>query len=114
LRWPKWGLYYESAGNSGRAPDLPEVKELARLNHQWQVASSTEERARIWRRMLKIHADNVYTIGVVSGVLQPVVITNRLRNVPVEGIYNWDPGSYFGIYKPDTFWYAQAAGELSQ
>ncbi len=114
LQWPKWGLYYESAGNSGRAPDLPEVKELARLNHQWQVASSTEERARIWRRMLKIHADNVYTIGVVSGVLQPVVITNRLRNVPVEGIYNWDPGSYFGIYKPDTFWYAQAAGELSQ
>ncbi len=114
LQWPKWGLYYETAGNSGKEPDLPEVRELAQLNHQWQVATSTEERARIWRRMLEIQTDNVYTIGIVSGVLQPVVISNRLRNVPVEGIYNWDPGSYFGIYKPDTFWFADAAGNLSQ
>jgi peptide/nickel transport system substrate-binding protein len=24
--------------------------------------------------------------------------------VPEEGFYNWDPGAFFGIYKPDTFW----------
>jgi peptide/nickel transport system substrate-binding protein len=24
--------------------------------------------------------------------------------VPKEGIYNWDPGAHFGIYRPDTFW----------
>ena len=43
-------------------------------------------------------------IGIVCGAQQPVVINNALRNVPEEGIYNWEPGSYFGLYRPDTFW----------
>ena len=30
-----------------------------------------------------------------------------LRNVPDEGIFSWDPGAHFGIYRPDTFWFAQ-------
>ena len=50
-------------------------------------------------------ADQVYTIGIVAGVLQPIVVDNRLRNVPAKGIYNWDPGAFFGIYMPDTFWF---------
>jgi len=24
--------------------------------------------------------------------------------VPEKGIYNWDPGAFFGVYRPDTFW----------
>ena len=38
-------------------------------------------------------------------MLQPIVVNAKLRNVPEEGIYNWDPGAYFGIYKPDGFWF---------
>ena len=67
-----------------------------------------------WNKTSLWHFIKTFYIWRGDKLLQPVVITNRLRNVPVEGIYNWDPGSYFGIYKPDTFWYAQAAGELSQ
>ena len=55
--------------------------------------------------MLDIHAEQVFTIGIVSGVPQPVVVSNALRNVPEKGIYNWEPGAYFGIYRPDTFWF---------
>ena len=43
-------------------------------------------------------------IGTVNGVPQPVVVSNKMRNVPEQGLYNWEPGSYFGIYQPDTFW----------
>ena len=57
--------------------------------------------------MLKTFTDQAYTIGVVSGVLQPVVVNSRLRNVPVEGMYNWNPGAYFGLYRPETFWFAK-------
>ena len=46
----------------------------------------------------------VFTIGVVTQTPQPVVVSNALRNVPVVGFYGWDPGAYFGIYHPDTFW----------
>ena len=54
--------------------------------------------------MLTIHADEVFTIGLVSGTLQPVVVNRRLKNVPAKGIYNWDPGAHFGVYEPDSFW----------
>jgi len=25
--------------------------------------------------------------------------------VPAKGIYSWEPGSHFGIYNPDTFYW---------
>ena len=55
--------------------------------------------------MLEIHAEQVYTIGLVAQIPQPVVVTKSLRNVPEEAIFNWDPGAQFGIYRPDTFWF---------
>ena len=35
--------------------------------------------------MLQIWADQVFSIGTVAGVLQPVVVNAKLRNVPEEG-----------------------------
>jgi peptide/nickel transport system substrate-binding protein len=55
--------------------------------------------------MLQIWSDQVFSIGLIAGVLQPVVVNDRLKNVPDQGIYNWDPGAHFGIYKPDGFWF---------
>ncbi|MGH8706191.1 MAG: hypothetical protein ACREUO_12340, partial [Burkholderiales bacterium] len=55
-----------------------------------------------------IHAEQQFVIGVVCGVLQPVVARNTLRNVPEKGLYNWDPGAFFGIYRPETFWFGEA------
>jgi peptide/nickel transport system substrate-binding protein len=44
----------------------------------------------------------------VSGVPQPVVVSKRLRNVPKESIYSWDPGAHFGVYRPDCFWFSHS------
>ena len=55
--------------------------------------------------MLKINADQVFTIGTVNGTRQPVVVAKHLVNVPDEGIWTFDPGGYFGLYMPDTFWF---------
>ncbi len=108
LQWSKWGQHYETGGEAGQPIDMAEVEELAALNEAWRLAADEAERERIWQRMLKIHSEQVFTIGILNGVPQPVVVNNQLRNVPREGIYNWDPGAYFGIYKPDTFWYTEA------
>ena len=48
---------------------------------------------------------DLYTIGIVAQVPQPVLVANGLRNVPEEGIFNWDPGAQFGIYRPEIFWW---------
>ncbi|MDH3636974.1 MAG: ABC transporter substrate-binding protein [Gammaproteobacteria bacterium] len=105
LQWPKWGQYYETRQRAGQLPVLDSVRELAEHNAQWRYATTAEAQKRIWHAMLKIHSEEVFTIGTVAGVPQPVVISNRLRNLPPEGTYHWDPGAYFGIYRPDTFWF---------
>lgn len=103
--WPKWGQYTETMGKAGEPVDLPAAKELLDLYHAWRVTSTTAERRAIWEKMLFIFTDQVFTIGTVNSVYQPVVINSRLRNVPKEGVYSFAPGAYFGIYMPDTFWY---------
>jgi peptide/nickel transport system substrate-binding protein len=106
-QWPKWGQYYETKGAAGEPPDLPEAKKLMELFDAWRVAGSSEEREEIWHQVLEIHSDQVYSIALISGVLQPVAVRTTLRNVPEEAIYNWDPGAQFGVYRPDTFWFEQ-------
>jgi len=107
-QWPKWGSYYESAGKAGEAPEQPEVLELITLNDQWARAGSRQERVDIWHRMLDINREQMFTIGIVNHVLHPVVVNNFLKNVPAVGFFDIKPGAYFGIYKPDTFWFEEA------
>jgi peptide/nickel transport system substrate-binding protein len=88
----------------GEEPDLEAVEELMALNEKWGEAETPEAREAAWHEVLSLWADQVFTIGLVAGVEQLVVVGDQLRNVPQHGIYNFDPGSYFGIYRPDTFW----------
>ena len=56
--------------------------------------------------MLKIYAGQCFTIGLVSNVMQPIAARANLKNLPKEALYNFEPHGQFGIYLPDTFWYA--------
>jgi len=105
LQWPKWGQYFNTSGKSGELPQIEEVKELSALNKEWRLTSSPQRREEIWHRMLALHADNVFSIGLIASVPQPVVVNSNLRNVSPKGIYNWDPGAHFGVHRPDTFWF---------
>lgn len=105
LQWPKWGQYYDTNGKNGDPVDMAEPKDLLQLNEAWLKARSHDERATIWHKMLQLHAEQQFTIGVIAGVSQPVTVNRTLRNLPKEGLYNFDPGAFFGIYKPDTFWF---------
>ena len=105
LNWPRWGFYHLSGGKGGDKVDMPEVQKLLDLNKAWLTAADDDGRKAIWQTMLQMHADQVFSIGLIAGVLQPVVVNEKLRNVPEKGVYNWDPGAHFGIYRPDTFWF---------
>jgi peptide/nickel transport system substrate-binding protein len=105
LQWPVWGMYYQTDGSKGAAPDLKEASELMQLYDQWRISGTIGQRTDIWRKMLMIYADQVYSIGIVNATLQPVVRSAHLMNIPETGLYSFDPTAYFGLYMPDTFWF---------
>ena len=109
LQWPKWGQYYETSGASGEPIDMDDAERLMQLAHEWQGASNEAEQELIWDEILEIYADGVYSIGLIAGIFQPVVVSDRLHNVPEEAMFNWDPGSQFGIYEPETFWFTDGS-----
>ncbi|HET8726909.1 MAG TPA: ABC transporter substrate-binding protein [Alphaproteobacteria bacterium] len=104
LQYPAWGQHHQTTGAAGTPPDLDWAKRLTALWDEWYRTADEAKRLAILDEMLDIHARQVTSIGTLQGVLQPVVVSNRLHNVPVEAIYSWDPGAHFGIYRPDTFW----------
>lgn len=106
LQYPKWGQYVQTGGEAGEPPDMDFGVRLIELYDAWRNSVDRYEKAAIIEEMLDIQADQVTSIGVVQGVLQPIVVSNRLQNVPGEAIFSWDPGAHFGMYRPDTFWRA--------
>jgi peptide/nickel transport system substrate-binding protein len=111
LQWPKWGQYYETNGKAGEKPTGEHVIHLLELYQRWKNTAAQKEKSKIWEKILKIHSDQIYSIGLVAAVLQPIVVSSQLKNVPLSAIYNWNPGAHFGIYKPDTFWFANAVDD---
>jgi peptide/nickel transport system substrate-binding protein len=106
-QWPKWGEYLETGGRAGEPVDEPAAKQLQEHYMTWRHSASHAERERVWQEMLALHARQVFTIGTVNKVLQPVVRNAALENVPKDGIYAFSPTAYFGIYLPDTFWFSK-------
>ncbi|MEP2472536.1 MAG: ABC transporter substrate-binding protein, partial [Paracoccaceae bacterium] len=102
---PKWGQHYQTGGQAGVAPTLPAAMELMTLSEKWDETQETEERSKIWQRMLAIHAENQFGIGILAEAPQPVVVSNRLRNVPEFGKWAWEPGAHFGVHRIDEFYF---------
>ena len=104
LQWPKWGMYVETQGKQGEKCDMESACKLLDYVKEWERATDEASRRAAWEKILQANADEVFSIGTVNGIRQPVVVGPKVRNVPKEGYYAWDPGGYIGLYQPDTFW----------
>jgi peptide/nickel transport system substrate-binding protein len=106
-QWPKWGQHYETKGAAGEPPDLPEAKRLMELFLEWQGTFEPERQAAIWAEMLDLYTSQCFTLGLMQEVRQPLAVRRDLRNLPKEAIFNWEPQGQIGLYRPDTFFYAE-------
>jgi peptide/nickel transport system substrate-binding protein len=107
FEWPLWGQYVATAGKEGEKPALPAAQRLVELHRQWATSMEATARERIWREMLAVHAEELFTIGIVNRTKQPVVVAADLRNIPKTGIFSFEPRAFFGAYHPETFFWAR-------
>lgn len=107
LQWSRWGMFVESKGRQGEKCDMESACKLLDYLKEWETGATPDDRRKAWEKILSTNADEVFSIGTVNGIRQPIVVGPKIRNVPKEGYYAWDPGGYIGLYQPDTFWVAQ-------
>jgi peptide/nickel transport system substrate-binding protein len=107
LQWSRWGMFVESSGKQGEKCDMEPACKLLDDLKAWETTTDPAVRRKAWGAILQANADEVFSIGTVNGIRQPIVVGLKVRNVPKEGYYAWEPGGYIGLYQPDTFWIAQ-------
>ena len=112
--WPMWGQYYQTVGQAGSPPDMQPAKRLMLLANDWNHTDDPQMREDIWKRMLAIHAEQQFAIGVLAEAPQPVVVSNDLMNVPEHGIWAFDPGAHFGIHRIDEFYFKDPHVQVSR
>jgi peptide/nickel transport system substrate-binding protein len=109
--WPKWGQFIETKGKNGEKVDLPEAQSLLDSYHVWASTGDQSVQAQAWRDMLRNHAENQWVIGTVAGALQPIVVRNRLRNLPRKALYSWEPTAMIGVYRVDELFWTRTTGQ---
>ena len=109
-----WGQYFQTLEQAGEAPDMPAAQRLLELEKAWSRTTDTAERTDIWEEMLHIHAEEQFAIGILAGAPQPVVVSDRLHNVPEQAIWAYDPGAHLGIHRIDEFFLDDPLRQVGQ
>ena len=102
--WTEWSRWYRSDGSRGLEPP----KDVKDLIGWWEILRRTEdseERIKYGKRILQSQADNIWAIGIIGLGPHPVIVRDRLKNVPRNGYWGWD-SRWSWPYYPET-WYLE-------
>ena len=83
---PLYSQWYHYDEKQGEKP-TPEMQALFDLHQKILVAETEAEQSRLLEQIVQNHIDNLWVIGVVGDVPQPIIISKRLGNAPREGVY---------------------------
>lgn len=77
---PLYGRWYTSGGKAGEEP-RGDLKKIYELWDRVKKALDEEERERLFKEIINLHKKNLWMIGTVGELPQPVVVKNNFRNV---------------------------------
>jgi peptide/nickel transport system substrate-binding protein len=103
--WPAYRTWYETRGEKGMEP--PElIKETIKWREQLATSPDPKARDEAAQKLLEMQAENLWYIGTVAMAPHPVMVANRLKNVPEKGIWDWR-STYMHAYWPSQFYLEQ-------
>ncbi|XOV84904.1 MAG: ABC transporter substrate-binding protein [bacterium] len=100
--WSEWSRWYLTNGEKGDRPP-PEILELQRIADEFVTTMDSAHRVQLGKQILATNAEQLWTIGTVGLAPQPIVVSERLKNVVDEGLWGWDIRGTMP-YHPST-WY---------
>lgn len=79
---PLWAQWLATSGEKGEKPPY-EVREEKKAIDKWRTSvPGTEEYIQLAKEIFSIYAKNLWIIGTVGSIPQPVIVKNNLRNIP--------------------------------
>ena len=101
----EWVNWRDTQGQSGEEPP-EEVKEWFQGMDEFVVLpQGTPEYIELGQELFDWFIDQVYLIGTVADIQQPMVVNKDLRNVPLDGgVYTWD-SLYVYSYLPEVWFF---------
>ena len=101
-QWSSWARWYFTDGTRGEEP-AEEIKQLLSWWERLRRATEEKERIEMGKKILRSQAQNLWAIGVIGLGPHPIIVSDRLRNVPRQGYWGWD-SRWSWPYYPET-WY---------
>lgn len=107
-RWaPMWTLWFSSSGKDGIEPPA-EIKKQYDLMAQWrQTVVGTPEFDKIGAEYWTYFVEEIPIIGTVGLDPLPMVVNNKLRNVPEQDLWWSSDTNFYAPYWP-TQWFFES------
>jgi len=101
--WPLHALWYKTHGEQGLEPEDPVVLSTIELAERVDSPVDGDDMAAAIAELLEINYENLWTVGLIGMVKQPILVSNRLHNVAEAMI--WDGSlQYPKATYPAQFW----------
>ena len=101
-QWSSWRRWYFTDGTRGSEPPK-QIKQLLGWWENLRRATDEKERIEMGKKILRSQAENLWALGVIGLGPHPIIVSDRLRNVPHQGYWGWD-SRWSWPYYPET-WY---------
>ncbi len=104
---PAFGIWYKSGGTEGEAPS-DEFKAVMDLYDEYKVTTDPARQLELGKEIVHMSTVNLWTIGTVGGVPNPVVVKNNFMNVMQNHTADWiifTPGTM----DPAQFYFSDGA-----
>lgn len=82
---PEYSTWYTTRGEAGIEPPA-EMKEIMALYDEYLVATDFDARHEIGKKIVRMSAENIWSIGTVGVAPTPIIVHNKLRNVPERDV----------------------------
>ena len=85
---PGYGRWYNTDGKAGEEPP-PAMRTCMDIYREIEGTSDPMAQQRLFRKILEIDREQLWTIGLVGDVPSIFVVKNTFRNVPDESVTGW-------------------------